>query len=452
MKLVEATNYVNALEKEHNLICVKYQNVSIWPFIRTYYIDSLSKKTEVKSSPSSIICILKSLFFYNPLSVFKKYDAWLFCSSSNRKKVGTEYIQPAFGVFSKLLSSSLMFEHPDVHGINYSKSVIPEKGIVSNAWNLMFVHVIMILLKLKKIHINNQDALDEVIINGPIKFEYSHYARLLLAQKITTDILLYFTRRPKVVFMECPYTQMGYVWAFHNHHIPVVELQHGVLNANHYAYNSNYYGEILAPDEICVYGEKEYYYLTKIQTNYSKVVSMTGLYMLECAEKSFNKDIFEEYRNRYESVIVVAGQPSIEKMLSSFIDSVASLLKDVLFVYIPRRFEKDIIFKSTNVVYKYGVNIYEYLKWCDIHSTVTSTTCLEAHFFYKPTIFYSNGTPAKEYYSNIIKEVNGGFYIYNEKEFVEAYEKIKGKKFTFKELFAHGVEENYRRVIEKYIK
>ena len=44
----------------------------------------------------------------------------------------------------------------------------------------------------------------------------------LIYTLMITLVLLLFGNKPKVVVMECPYDQMGYVWSFHNNNIRFV--------------------------------------------------------------------------------------------------------------------------------------------------------------------------------------------------------------------------------------
>ena len=125
------------------------------------------------------------------------------------------------------------------------------------------------------------------------------------------------------MIIECPYTIMGYVWSLHKKAIPVIELQHGVLNDKHYAYNSLYTSPILYPDEICVFGEDEYQFLTGDDSHYCKKVYKTGLYFMELAQKSFTNDIFREYRVKYEHIILVAGQRGYEEAMADYIREAA---------------------------------------------------------------------------------------------------------------------------------
>lgn len=144
---------------------------------------------------------------------------------------------------------------------------------------------------MEKIKIENECVLQRVLKEYKIQFDYIGALRVLDAQKKVFDVLLAVIHKPGKVIIECPYTIMGYVWSLHKKAIPVIELQHGVLNDKHYAYNSLYTSPILYPDEICVFGEDEYQFLTGDDSHYCKKVYKTGLYFMELAQKSFTNDI-----------------------------------------------------------------------------------------------------------------------------------------------------------------
>ena len=266
------------------------------------------------------------------------------------------------------------------------------------------------------------------------------------------DWMLKISTKPKVAFFLCPCTSMGFIWSLHNHGIPIVEMQHGVLNASHYAYNSKFHSDIFYPDHICVFGEDEYKYFTKDNPIFCKKITQTGSFILEKSNLFFEKDIFKEYRTTYSRVIVVAGQMGYEGALSDFVDKIAKLSTDTLFVYIPRYQDVELKIDSPNVIIKKGVNIYEYLKWCDIHMTVSSTTCLESQFFYKPTIFYNYQNRPLDYYVKVLTEENGAYYINNPNDFLGIIDEVQNHNHTYRDIFAHGHLGLIKSVLNEYIK
>lgn len=381
----------------------------------------------------------------------KKFDLWSYSGVITRKKIGEYYHHHASGVLPYITDSVLNLENPEISRPHFRRSEIPEKNIISNSWSIFLSRGIEYFLRLKKpLKIDNVDILDKINDDLNIYFDYCFRIRLLYAQKLATDFLLALGKKPKVVVMECPYDQMGYVWSFHSHSIPVIELQHGVINANHYAYNSAFHGGILSPDILCVYGEEEYKFITNRYTPYCPKVIKTGLFILDESNKYFKDDIFKDLRGKYKNIIVVAGQSDCEESLLRFIEETSHITPDNLYIYIPRRV-CNLNCNSDNVIIKFNVNIYQYIKWCDIHCTVSSTTCLESQYFEKPNIFVEINNTAKKYYEEILKEENGSYFVNCPEKFRDVCDVINNNIFIYRDLFARGTVENVRKVINKFL-
>ena len=451
MEYLEGLNKLREIEEKYDVMSIKMKGISIWPYLRIYVFDAMATHKAQEASVSAAKFLLKDLFFYNPLRLFKKYDIWNTSTRITRKKVGPYFEHHVSGALHKLGKKVLTIESTEPGITTMKRSEIPEKHIVSNAWFTLLYGGVFFLLKMLPVRIEGEQIIKDIIADAKIDFDYKSRDKILLAQKWATDILLGITFKPKLLIIECTYTRMGMVWSAHNHDIPVVEFQHGVINANHYAYSPKYHSREFYPDEICVYGVEEMKYFQTLGKEFSPKVSMMGLYILELSNQVFAKDIFNDYRDKYKSIIVVAGQTGFEKQLSAFVDKVAERLKDCFFIYIPRREDSSIHFEQPNVKYVFGVNIYEYLKWCDIHATISSTTCLEAHYFGKPVIFCDFLGVAKRYYGDILEEKNGARYIEDEEGFVSAQKELSEKLFEKKDIFAHQHQERLIEIIERYI-
>lgn len=451
MRYIDAVQLFREIEKEYDVMSIRYKGLSLWPYFRIYLLDKISDNFATSYNASALRLVITSLFQYNPLRFFKKYRIWNFSSSTTRKKIGNTYEHHVSGYLHKSQYSTLTVEQRSPGIRKVCKSEIPEQNIVSNSWPLLLTATLEILTRAFTRRIEGEEILKKILERLDVSFNYKQRLGWLIAQKRTTDFFLTIGHKPDLIIIECYYTQMGRIWSAHNHNIPVVELQHGVLNKDHIGYNPTYHSDLLYPDEICVYGEEEYKYFTEKEFQFVKHVSMTGLYLLDRSAEFFFEDIFAKERNKYKSIVVVAGQRPGEEMLSAFIDDVARSLTDVLFVYIPRRMET-LSFSSPNVVLKVGVNIYEYLKWCDIHVTISSTTGLEAHYYRKPVVFCDFEDVAKEYYGDVISEKNGAFYLHTKEEFLELFPKIRPEQYVYRELFAHNSEERMANVLERYLK
>ena len=452
MNYIDAINTLKKIEAKYNIMSIKYKGICVWPYLRCYIVDQLGYKKAQAPSASNALFILKSLFSYNPLVIRGKFDVWSYSGVITRKKIGSMYHHHAAGVLPYITDSILKLENPERTRPHYKKTEIPEKNIISNSWSIFLSRGLEFLLRYKSINIENSEILDKINEECGLSFDYKFRVRLLYAQKIATDILLWVGKKPKVVVMECPYDQMGYVWSFHCHDIPVVELQHGVINGNHYAYNFALHGGILAPDALCLYGDEEYNFISNRRIKFCPVVKKTGLFILDEADRCFVDDIFEEDRKIYSKVVVVAGQTGLEERLLSFIEETSKLTLDILYVYIPRR-ESDISTMRSNIRIVYNVNIYEYLKWCDVHCTVSSTTCLESQYFNKPNIFVELNDTARIYYGHVLNEINGSFFVGTPSECADKIRYcIDNSRFEFRNLFEKGSVELVKDVIGKYIK
>lgn len=452
MNYIEANNTIKRIEQEYDVMSIKYKGISVWPYLRCYLVDLLGYKKARKPSMSNAFFILKNLFRYNPFVIMKKMDIWLYSGVIMRKRVGEKYYLHASGALPIVTERVLDLENPEINRPHFKKSEIPENYIISNSWSILFSRSIEYILRLKNnLIIENEHILEAINKEYDVQFDYRFRIRLLYAQKLATDILLFIGKKPKVVAMECPYDQMGYVWSFHNHNIAVVELQHGVLNDNHYAYNSVYNGGILAPDEICVYGDVEYNFFINRKVPFCKEISKTGLFILDKTDQYFKQDIFENERKAYKAIVVVAGQSDCEETLLEFIEKVAQITTNIYYAYIPRRV-CSLKSRVANVKVYFNVNIYQFLKWCDVHCTVSSTTCLEAHYFNKPNIFVELNNTARIYYGDLLKEENGSFFTGSPEDFKRILDFcLKDNNFRYLNLFTKGNVERIRDVFGKYL-
>lgn len=440
MNYLDAVNTVGKMENTFDVMSIKCNGISIWPLLRINLIDRMCERdvTMKDNGNKAIKLVLLTLFKYNPFSILKKRKIWLFAGYERRRTLGVEHILRISGGISKVEPDTLVIEKPSQMQLGDKNKHIPEKHIISESWFLLFVHVIASLYKFKKLKVENESIIKELLSELGVKFDYYSSISLLIAQYKFVKLLTTILPCPKVAIIECPYAIMGYVWAFHKKNIPVIEMQHGVLNSQHYAYCSHYHSYELYPDEIWVFGEDEYNYLKSDKCHYCKIVKKTGLYFLEVANEFFKEDVFKEERKTFESIVLVAGQRGYEQVLASFVDEISCQSPRSCFIYVPRTIEEKIVTHQANVLYRPGINIYEYMKWCDFHLTISSTTAIECQYFHKPTIFYDYENLGTQYYGSVLNSENGAFYVNNVEEYYDAIDTLKNKIFAFKECFTPG--------------
>lgn len=451
MTYLEAIALLHDIESKYDVMSIKYEGISIWPTLRLRLLDKVSVNKEIKVSSGVVKTILKSLFYGNPLRLFGNHGIWVLTGAERRKLVGEKYIHRISGGFLAVGCSCLMIEKPSGDFGHYPLSRIEENDIISEAFLILMNQCFMRLSLVKKKRIENEALIKQILSDYSINFDYLKYIKHLVALRKSMNFMLAIACKPKVVFFECPYDFMGYQWAFHQHGIKVIEFQHGVLNRNHDAYNAKNYEPILNPDGICVFGIDEYNYFMKEAPNYAPTVEMIGLYMLEKANQFFSTDIFANDRETYKKIAVVSGQAGFEDQLGEFVNKVSLNHQETLFVYIPRHNDVKLNFTCDNIRFVTDVNIYEYLKWCDLQITVSSTTCLEAHYFHKPTLFYDYQKMASTYYGTVLSPENAVAYLESEDGFDAAYKQLIEGDFEYREIFAHNHIEKLQNVIKKYL-
>lgn len=442
MTYLESVRLLHSIESSYDVFSIKYRGIPIWPYLRIKLFEKASGAgvTYKPSTKTGVFLVLSTLFYYNPFNLLKKSSIWLFSAFERRKMIGDHAVMRVSGGVVAAYPKTLVIEKPSSSQPKTARKAVPEKRIVSESWILFFAHLFAVLLKPFRYNIDGKEILNNVIKENKLDFDYQSAIRLLLAQKKTIDILLRITHKPKRILVECPYTIMGYIWSMHEHGVNVTELQHGVLNEKHYAYNSLFHSKEFYPDQICVFGDVEYDFFMSENSHYCKNVVRTGLYFLEISDQSFTTDVFITYRKRYKLILLVSGQLGYEKRLSDFINTVAAISKDILFVYVPRTQDETLVFSEQNILYSPGVNIYEYMKWCDAHLTISSTTCLECQYFKKPTLFYDYVGLASNYYKSVLSVENGVYYLNDADDFQDALSFIDSHKgeFKFRDIFAHG--------------
>lgn len=450
MNYLEAQSLIQKIENTYDVSTITYKGVPVWPFLRLYLLDNLSTRRARGGSVSNVWLILKRMFQYNPLYLFKRYNVWIYNAASTRKLIGDKYFSCISGAIPELYPNTLTIENPESSIVSYKKNSINDTHIVSNAWSIMIVRGLEILMRPFRLNITNEDILKQILNECKSDFNYRKYVRFLINQKRAADLLQFICGKPKVVFIIDAYDQMGYVWSFHNHKVPVVELQHGVLNKSHNGYNCPIDTKIFAPDEICVFGNNEYEFLNNKVPRYAHSVTKTGMFFLDKINMFYEDDIFLNYRTSFDKIVVVSGQTGYEEVLAGFIEDLSKLTPRILYVYVPRRYT-ELKFTQSNVLLKNGINIYPLLKWCDVHCTISSTTCLEAHFFKRKNVFYDYNNMASEYYKNVIDSKNDAYYVKSKDEFLDIIERESSDTIEYKELYSNNHIDRMKNVLKKYV-
>lgn len=450
MNYLEALNRLKTLENSLDVERIRVQGVCVWPWLRLYLFQVMAHTKNEHShdmSAGKVKTVLRSLFAFNPLAYLHRRGVWVFNGAERRKEIKGKYIHRVSGFVPSLIPDALCIEKPSLAGRHRSRREIEERHIVSESWILLAVHVAERLFRLRRPAVEGADVMDAILSELGVTFDYRYFIRFLLAQRAVVKCLMRVAGRPDTVVIECPYTVMGYLWAFHDRGVRVIELQHGVAGESHYAYVWPHSSE-LYPDTLCVFGKRELDYFTALNPHYAPEVVPTGLYILEKCARAFDADPFASYRGRFRKIAVFAGQDAVVRENVNFVMEAARKNPDILFIYVPRTSVRDFPSDVPNLLYRPGINIYEYLKWCDIHCSVYSTTCLEAAYYGRPTVFHNLDNYSRKYYGDYLEAGKGVEYIDTPDQFSEAVSRLDGcGRFEFPEAFSPFRGESLKKLI-----
>lgn len=414
------------LDSELGQYSILYNDIDVSYLIRNEIVSKLRSK-ENKGNKSIIINrqvikrFVKSILrtFRN---IFGDADYWVFSNAERRKLIGDIYYDRVGSIVSELNSATIFIENPVV--VDHKKQV--KDRIFSDSF-FYLISYLYVKMFFDKRNIKNLDVIKEFENFYGIKIDYLDKIQRFIGQYKTMNFFLKF-KKPKISFFVYPDGYCGYIYALKKNNIPVVELQHGIIYPSHPSYNC-YLPQIfkkLKPDYIFTYGNKDLEVLKANRflengNNYYAV----GSYMLWLYK---NKNIpnslyLEEILSRissYNKIILVSCTANDFNKIIDYIKEVLQQISDCHFLVLPRLDlpKNYIVDKGMTVLDPGRTNVYELIKLCDIHVTISSTTALEALFFDKRSIILENELGSSFFRTNY-PDLNSLEYAQNEDSFIQ---------------------------------
>ena len=276
----------------------------------------------------------------------------------------------------------------------------------------------------EQLHYKNERILFEIYKKYGIftdhRRHHAHFIRLTNFSRFILRIL-----RPRAIFMEEAYHRIHQpiLFAANKLQIPTIELQHGMINSLHDAYNlfttldSHFY-----PDYLFCYGTEELNIFTFDNLLPTNFIPMGNSYLEYMADYQLSNDYqqcFVYWRQQYKKIVGVTTQPIVEDKLIPFLNKAIKLTPDILYVFIPRGFTKKYTFTSSNIVVFPELNFYQVIKLVDIHATVYSTCALEAPVLGIPNIMIDINNHARLTFETTLSNLDVTRFVSTEKEFVD---------------------------------
>lgn len=194
--------------------------------------------------------------FYGFHNIFRRYDVWIFSSSVERRPIEGKQEDKLFDfIGNKVKGKALLIE---LRLFKYfQRSSVASRYPMSKSFFLLF-ETIYSKLFLRNVSIENQEVLAEITQNVEGGIDVNWIVRKYLAQYALMNFWLKILPKPKLVCLSVGYTSFGYIRAFKEAGIEVVEFQHGIISKNHHAYfYTKSFDSIQFPDVLLITGEKE---------------------------------------------------------------------------------------------------------------------------------------------------------------------------------------------------
>ncbi len=422
------TEKFKSIEANYDVENIRYRGEQVWSYLRTaYYWKSLENVTNEYSN-SKKESFLKKLYkmikqsCYGFKSWFKRYDNLVFSDVGERININNQYIDKSFERLSELENKDEFLFIESTSEYHYSRNKVPTKNIVSYSMILLIFGFIIKLQSLFVKKIITIDQLEQINKENDLNVNYQ---KIILDFALRKNLMkiMFKIYRPKVIYLICYYCKETIIKAAKELNIQVIEVQHGLIGANHFAYNLNKeLSTLFFPDILLTFGKHDKYILEHNKFKIYKNIYSVGSYGLELIKTIDTSLELIEIISNYHLSISVSTQYTVEDTLAEFIKVTAASNPNICFLLSLRQYDQKYYEKfdlPKNVyLFKDNYSCYEIIKSCDIHLTAYSTCAIEALFFIKKVILVDiNGYASKFINSNIS---NSLYFIQNQIEFNEA--------------------------------
>jgi hypothetical protein len=240
------------------------------------------------------------------------------------------------------------------------------------------------------------------------------------------SIAVFFLKiwKPKAVFIKCYYSSLnqGFISAANSLGIKTIELQHGVISESHPSYKIfTQLDKNVFPRWILTNGMLEKNILLNSKHRiYSKVLPVGNYYLEIIKKKSQIPSILIELKKRFNRIVIVTLQDTVEDITIPFIKEAALIDKKILYLIIPRYFSNK--YKSLNQLDNILINekfkFYDVIPHVDFHSTVYSTCAIESLYFGVPNILLDFNNKSSNFFNNILKSGKFNEYVKKISQFI----------------------------------
>jgi hypothetical protein len=424
MKINDLVSDIEGNLEVENLRIQKFgKSFQIYPWLKGRLFHKYMMGTDVlmQKSKSVLFSQITSLF-YGWWNIFRKYNTWVFTNSSERTLVEGKYYDKLFDYIGNNSKKKTLLIELRLFN-KFPKKQVASKYVISKSLFILIEEVYARFL-IGKIEIENEFLIPELEKKLECSVSVKEITRKYLAQYRMMQFWLKILPKPKVVYLTVSYSNFGYIRAFKEKGIKVIEMQHGLIGLGHYAY---YYRKnfeaIQFPDEIGVFGEGEVEFFKQDTEFPVKKATPIGRYVLDF----YKENSIENTRIKLICISLQDGDLG-EKLIEFLLKANSFLKKEYKFIIQPRRTSeghyRDLFELPDN--YSFSTqSIYQTIAETDVHITIFSTTAVEALSIGKPNILVNIEGKSKEFLGEMLNENEFTNFVDTEHEFCSVLDNLK---------------------------
>ncbi|PID94164.1 MAG: hypothetical protein CSA95_04520 [Bacteroidetes bacterium] len=377
------------IEKRYQVEQIRANGLPLWPFMRNHIGSYLTFQRGIEAEITTGVTfqLIKNLGF-GFWNLFKPARSVFMSSKDQRKFINGVYVDRMNYYIDALGEDRHIFiEQPSLDHFPYRKT--KGKNNVSKTWFNLIERIYALFIS---VEITGEEILQQLLSDYDIPLNYRQKAKKFIAQYRVSQ---FFFKRKKSAYFFCTtaYMNTPRIKAAKELQIEVVEFQHGIINENHYGYNlCKTIDPQCYPDYLLTFGEKEREVFPE-SNHYvaqERVLPIGSFYIDHLLENPTEKHpLIQQLRKQYTLIIAFSCQDAMETLWVPFLKSVAENDPRNAYILMPRHKTMKAYAPYHFPSNVYGIpdlNTYQIIQQANIHSTINSTTAIEALALGTPNI------------------------------------------------------------------
>jgi len=416
---------LNNIENKYDIQNIYFNRYQVWPIVRMALFFQLRKRNNLqinnkkKIDKINLLTLLLNILDIKNLKAIinliagKKKFVLLSDSLELRNINGHSIDKIAYNLIDIINEEDVLIIENSYHA-RLPRNILYKSYLYQDLITLAF-QIYTKIIYLKKTKIENERLIQEILIKLNISLNYKYIiAEFIASYKCYR--MLFKIGNIKAIFVNCYYSfqNQAAVFAARELNLNVIELQHGVINKEHLAYNFSIPLEgKYFPNYLFAFGEYVRDILRESKYIKNQNILAVGNAYIDYIKDEYNPqaeifDYFQSIRNKYDCIIGVSLQEIYEDETMEFISRAAMLDRCIYYILVPRIYKKH-SGSQVNVeiinINNSDLDIYKIIFSSDFHSTVNSTCALEAPALGVANIFINIDNKSREYYGNMLNPI-----------------------------------------------